>query len=204
MSIEQIAEYYSTLNYEGDIGHEGSLNSLFIGSSVRNVAKGLKHLLSNGILQYGSKFLDAGSGDGRIVAAAAELGFDAYGIEWHEDACAISQQALLNLGFPAKIAFGDFTCDTSYESFGGFQSFDIIFNYMNGEQQISKKIANESSFGTVFLYYTFHGQANFMHLTQKEFKKLPKIELTDCEISGIRIQERESAKGFMFPYVKLN
>jgi SAM-dependent methyltransferase len=49
-------------------------------------------------IKPGSRFLDLGSGDGRVVFLAGLLGADAVGIEWEPELVAVSQGAMEALG----------------------------------------------------------------------------------------------------------
>lgn len=78
----------------------------------------------------GTRFLDLGSGDGRVVFLANVLGAHATGIEWEGDLVAVSraaQEALGDLVEPARIEFlqGDFFAYSWAE-------YDVIFYFDDG------------------------------------------------------------------------
>jgi SAM-dependent methyltransferase len=85
-------------------------------------------------LAPGSRFLDLGSGDGRVVFLANVLGADAVGIEWEEELVAVSHRAMEQIGdpiVPGRIHFiqGDFF-ETSWAD------FDVIFYFGSGSSNL--------------------------------------------------------------------
>ena len=99
------------------------------------------------------KFLDLGSGDGRVVFLASLYGVDAYGIEYDKSLYEISIQAkkrLRGLIKPERISFiqGDFLkCD--------FKKYDIFYLYAgtNALPQLMKKLYEEMKPGSILISY---------------------------------------------------
>jgi SAM-dependent methyltransferase len=100
----------------------------------------------------GTKFLDLGSGDGRVVLLAALLGAEATGIEWdrelHETALR-AKDAVKQL-VPVKHAAlkrGDFFKES-------FRKYDVVFYFGSGayeEKRLIGKLRDEMRPGTVLL-----------------------------------------------------
>ncbi len=96
--------------------------------------------------------LDAGSGDGRIVALTAFVhGIPTVGVEYDHELVGISGQHLKSLkrlgmrGASELILQGDFTDDETYERAGlRFEDFATVFNYINNEGAIALKVAQQS------------------------------------------------------------
>ncbi len=92
----------------------------------------------------GKKFLDLGSGDGRVVFLANLLGADAYGIEYEKELVEASlkaQGALSDLVEPGRVHFlkGDF-----FEF--PWSEYDVIFyfNLSSSDQvRVLRKLASE-------------------------------------------------------------
>jgi len=105
--------------------------------------------------------LDAGCGDGRVVALLAGVfQLPAHGIEYDPALCQRARQNLERLsarlpGLSSRtILCGDFTDDHVYRQGGlPFHRFGTVFNYANNHSQIAAKIAFESPPGTRFLLY---------------------------------------------------
>lgn len=78
----------------------------------------------------GTKFLDLGSGDGRVVFLAALLGADATGIEWEKDIHGLALRAEANLSdlLPRErihLKQGDFLKER-------FDRYDVLFYFDSG------------------------------------------------------------------------
>jgi len=81
----------------------------------------------------GTRFLDLGSGDGRVVFLANVLGAQATGIEWESDLVAVSlaaEKALADLVDPERIEFiqGDFFAHS-------WAGYDVIFYFDTGSSE---------------------------------------------------------------------
>ena len=70
---------------------------IFIPSSLDIIRQAFIHLLSKDIIDLDKPFLDAGCGDGRIVALASSMGIASWGIESDEELTALAKHNLINL-----------------------------------------------------------------------------------------------------------
>jgi SAM-dependent methyltransferase len=134
----------------------------FIPSSLHLVDAAIREFIRLGLLDPTAPFLDAGCGDGRIVALLAAVhGIPAAGVEYDEDLFQVAKEHLNRLhgaGFevaaPVTLALGDFIEDATYLEAGlRFEGFGVIFNYINNHLKIARKIARQSPSGTRFLLY---------------------------------------------------
>lgn len=110
----------------------------------------------------GWRFLDAGSGDGRVlILASAVLGLKAYGVEYDERLWrrSLKNIAALSFFYPdvvdlPQVWCGDF-CDEDTFSRNGtaFKAFDVIFNYANDHHRLAAKVAEDATRDVLFLYY---------------------------------------------------
>jgi hypothetical protein len=134
---------------------------LFVPSPLERVSRGIDIALEKQWMPPHAQFLDAGSGDGRIVALALVKGFDAYGIEYDERLVHLSKKRFLNMPSslptlnPQRIFQGDFRDTAQFDSYGTpFSSFEIIFNYYNSHRHLEEVMLTYSPKGTAFLFYT--------------------------------------------------
>jgi len=146
---------------------------VFIPSSIDIVRQTLTQLIEKKIIDPTKPFLDAGCGDGRIVALASSLGIPAWGIESDEELGAMAKQNLINLhslevikDTPAFIVHGDFCSDATYKVLGSpFSDFRTIYNYDNNYDLLAKKIAEDANPATVYVLYSGdESSENFMGL----------------------------------------
>jgi 2-polyprenyl-3-methyl-5-hydroxy-6-metoxy-1,4-benzoquinol methylase len=96
------------------------------------------------------KFMDVGSGDGRIVKWAALNGMKAYGIEYNPFLSLFSRVFTLNLSSKRKIY------NTNYLKHN-FSEYNIIYLYLFPEHinQISQKLFEELKPGSIIITNTF-------------------------------------------------
>lgn len=145
----------------------------FVPSSLENVHLGLAKLMAEGLLRSNQTFLDAGSGDGRIVILASLVfGLKTFGVEYDD---ALWRRSLANVAVfrpfyrteearPA-IWCGDFCDEDTYIRHGtAFRNFDVVFNYANDHHRLAAKVAQDGAEHVLFLYYgpspypeSFHG-----------------------------------------------
>jgi len=100
----------------------------------------------------GRRFLDLGSGDGRIVFLAALLGADATGIEYERDLDHLARRARRRLAHlvpieRARLRRGDFFKED-------FSRYDVLFYYGHGsylEKRLLEKMVREMREGSVAL-----------------------------------------------------
>ncbi|MFX1255614.1 MAG: class I SAM-dependent methyltransferase [Promethearchaeota archaeon] len=144
---------------------------VFVGSPISPVHQALVQLMdsSSPLIQKNDTFLDAGSGDGRIVAIAAMLQLKAFGIEYNEltyNASLYNIDKLSQLGlFDQKptIALGDFLETSPYDSLAvPFDSFDVIYSFETSTHTLAQKIIRESKKNTVFLYLSVNRQPSIV------------------------------------------
>ena len=103
-------------------------------------------------LRPGARFLDLGSGDGRVVFLAALLGAEATGIEYERRLHKVALEARRRLdglieARRAVLTRGDFF----REDWG---RYDVLFYYLSGsyaEPRIDEKLAREMKSGAMFL-----------------------------------------------------
>ncbi|MFH1624701.1 MAG: class I SAM-dependent methyltransferase [Pseudomonadota bacterium] len=111
----------------------------------------------NRVLKPGVRFLDLGSGDGRVVFLASLYGALSTGIEFDEDmfASGLTAREELSRSFDlskTKLIKGDF-----FEA--DFSSFDVIYYFMGGsfeEKRLEEKLATEMKPGAVLVGYIEH------------------------------------------------
>lgn len=134
----------------------------FVPSSLENVRRGLAKLMAEGILRPDHTFLDAGSGDGRVVILVSLVfGLKAFGVEYDE---ALWRRSLDHVAHfrphyrtgdaLPTVWCGDFCDEETYRRHGtAFQNFHVVFNYANDHHRLAAKIAREGTEGVLFLYY---------------------------------------------------
>ncbi|MEJ5348444.1 MAG: hypothetical protein WHS46_07120 [Desulfosoma sp.] len=134
----------------------------FVPSSLSHVYLGLSRLMAEGMLHGDHVFLDAGSGDGRVlVLASLVLGLKTYGVEYDE---ALWERSLKNIAFFGPlysgpddfptVLCGDFCDEKTYiQANTSFVDFDVVFNYANNHVKLAEKIARDGSDHVLFLYY---------------------------------------------------
>ena len=166
MFIADLSKIQSIHSFFENLGPQFNLffstqKGTFVPGSVYTISQALDVLLKKGILYPNQTFLDAGSGDVRILALASLLCFKTYGIEYNEE---IYNSSLLNLiclqeqrlqGLKPYLALGDFLDLGPYTQFGvPFSFFKIIFNFATFPDEIDNKIISESKLDTIFKLYT--------------------------------------------------
>jgi len=155
-TYEVLREFFGDYNI-----HKLTKAGHFAPSMMDHIHQGFSILKEEGILKPKQKFLDAGSGDGRVMALAMLHGLIPFGVDCDEDLC---QKADINLdllkqnkvltGAPFKVTSGLFQYDATYERMGvPFSSFDVIFNFYNNAEVIAQKIEEDSPVGKLFLLY---------------------------------------------------
>ncbi len=162
MILEKIIDYYNKYYTNSDKTVKGQ----FVPSNLVHIDIGLKMAISGGYIDISGYFMDAGCGDGRIVAlSSGKYSLNSIGVEYESD---LSKKAENHIDYlkknnildsiPVKIIQGDFTEDQTYEHAGiDFKEIKTFFNYINNQKQIAEKIAEKSPKGTTFLLYTYSG-----------------------------------------------
>ncbi|MDG2070727.1 MAG: class I SAM-dependent methyltransferase [Pseudomonadales bacterium] len=159
--------YYEVISkdpkYRFEMGYVKETNTgVFIPSSIDIVRQAFRHLIEGEIMDPLQPFLDAGCGDGRIVALATSLGIPAWGIESDEELVALSKQNLINLrklavlnSTPARIHRGNFAAAATYQILDkSFSEFGTVYNYTNNHEQVGEMIARHSPPGTLYILYS--------------------------------------------------
>lgn len=177
---------------------------VFIPSSIDIVRQALTQLIEKETIDPEALFLDAGCGDGRIVALASSLGISAWGIESDEELVALSKQNLINLrklavlnDTPAFIYRGNFAADATYQSLGrSFSEFGTVYNYTNNHELVGTMIAQHSRPGTRYILYSGDEQ-------REEFPGLNLLEELDlADQTGREIVDLELDHAFIRVYNK--
>ena len=135
---------------------------IFIPSSLDIIRQAFIHLLSKDIIDLDKPFLDAGCGDGRIVALASSMGIASWGIESDEELTALAKHNLINLRAlgviketTAMIHRGNFCDNKTYQDMNiEFTDFGTIYNYDNNHENLAKKIAKDAKPKTIYLLYS--------------------------------------------------
>lgn len=157
-----LKRYYDESDLESsDAGgpYKNTLIGQFVPSPLLHVHIALTYLVENGLINASGLLLDAGSGDGRIVALASFAhGIPTVGVEYDSELVESSINHIKTLrglgihGASESVLLGDFTDPATYKQSGiVFEDFSTIFNYINNESSIAAKIAEESPSGTKFI-----------------------------------------------------
>jgi hypothetical protein len=126
---------------------------VFVPSELRILKAVFDFLAERGKIQRSDQFLDAGSGDGRVVLLGSLYCSHATGVEWDLDLLIASFFNSNRLGYGDVSFFqGDFCEDVTYER-RNFADFTVIFNFLNDERRLAEKIVTESRPGTRFILY---------------------------------------------------
>ena len=163
---------------------------LFVPSPILDIHFALEYLLEAGAIEPSGLFLDAGSGDGRIVALTALVhGISTVGVEYDNELVTQSKLHLESLGrlglqgAPEVILRGDFGDDDTYLGAGlRFEDFTVVFNYINNQSAIASKVAQQSPPGTIFLLFGAFAVHNYQGLTLEQ-----NLQLVTRADSGDRI-----------------
>lgn len=166
-NLELLETYYEVISRKlldkFSMGYTKETNSgVFVPSSLNIIHQAFIHLIDTGVIDKNKPFLDAGCGDGRIVALASSLGIPAWGLESDEELVALAKHNLINLKAlgvikesAAIIHRGNFCDDKSYTNIDHqFSDFGTIYNYDNNAGLLASKIAKEAKPKTVYLLYS--------------------------------------------------
>ena len=108
----------------------------YIFSCLMDLGDLFEKLISNGIIKEGQSFVDLGSGDGRVVALANLLGFNASGIELNDQLYKHSIKLLSSL--KEKKIIGNFSIQKA--DFTQVElEYDIVFNFLTLPDEIKVK-----------------------------------------------------------------
>ena len=145
----------------------------FLPSPLRHLNAAIGYLIETGAFDPSLPFLDAGAGDGRVVALTSLVyGISSVGVEYDEALVDFSRRNIQSLkdsglsGASDLIIPGDFTADETYLRAGlGFENFATVFNYINNERDIAEKVAASSPPGTKLLVLGAFPVAGYSGLT---------------------------------------
>ncbi|MHA2099475.1 MAG: hypothetical protein ACW99A_12420 [Candidatus Kariarchaeaceae archaeon] len=179
--IKDLIDYFDSIGPQFDLAfapEEGT----YYPASIKHLFKIFQELIKSSVISPNQTFLDAGSGDGRIVALASLLGFDAYGIELnrliYESSLQIIEE-LVKKKIITKIPHlicGNIINSSSYTSLGNdFKNFHIIFNFNTLPYELLRKIEIESPINTIFI---FNSISQILKVDQK-FELVHKFDLTE-------------------------
>lgn len=112
----------------------------------------IRKILKLAGLKKGKKFYELGSGDGRVVLAAAKLGAESFGIEQSWLRVLFSKYKAWKFGLrKAKFSHGNIFSKT-------YADADIIYIYLlhKGVKKLEEKLKKETKKGTVIITQTYH------------------------------------------------
>lgn len=112
----------------------------------------IRTILKTAGVKKGKRFYELGSGDGRVVMAAAKLGVDAFGIEQSWIRVLYSQYKAFKKRLPkARFSHGNIFSKTYHDA-------DIIYIYLlpKGVKRLEEKLKKETKKGTVIITQTYH------------------------------------------------
>jgi hypothetical protein len=158
-SFETLRHHFDQLDLaEHDSGgpYKHTAVGQFLPSPLLHVQVAFIYLIEASVIDASGLLLDAGSGDGRIVALTALVhAIPTVGVEYDAELVGHSRQHLKTLkqlglrGASDSILQGDFTDDDTYAQAGmRFEDFATVFNYINNEGDIALKVAQQSPPGT--------------------------------------------------------
>lgn len=135
----------------------------FLISDLDRIFAGFQHLREQGTIDPTKPFLDAGSGDGRILALASLFGMKCFGIEYDARLAAqtkghlanLREQGVLDEDRMPVVVQGDFGKTETYKALGkGLSAFGFVYHYVSNEKLIAKMISRYAKPGMYFLLYT--------------------------------------------------
>lgn len=149
---------------------------MFVPSPILDIHFALEYLLEACAIEPSGLFIDAGSGDGRIVALTALIhGISTVGVEYDNELVTQSKLHLESLGrlglhrAPEVILRGDFGDDDTYLGAGiRFEDFTTVFNYINNQSAIASKVAQQSPPGTMFILFGAFAVHDYQGLTLEQ------------------------------------
>lgn len=189
--FERLQAYYRQVEAHG--GWAGSYSKttdpgLFVPSDLGHILGGLSTLAVEGIIDLSRPSLDAGLGDGRILALLSYLGSPSVGVEIDAELCSLARQHLKQLrkqgiinGVPTTVIRGDFAELDTYAQAGiDFGGFGTVYNYVNNPDEIAGLMAHCSAPGTCFLLHEATSEPE--QFDGLRFHK--SLEFFDFELSG--------------------
>ena len=163
--IQGLFEYYSNIYARFDLFFDKPEGALVF-SELNRISELFKELQEKEVIFPGQSFLEAGSGDGRVVALASFFGFQSYGIELGENlaiesigniSTLVQKKILYN---KPKIIQGNFLEENPYKRLGKpFSEFDIIFNYHTAVKELILKVESDSKKDRILILYLIRENA---------------------------------------------
>lgn len=184
MDAKEICKYYD----ENGSNHYSFLNltteGVFIPTQPSLFYDAMDILMKGGHITLDDCFCDAGSGDGRNVAITSGVfGIKSIGVECSWDLIRDSVEHFQRLGIEKPYQFfnGNFLNNETYTG-PGFEDITFFFNFIDGDNELATKIADESPSGTKLLVYGGSGGDNY-----------PGLEL----LGNIRVTDTLGTMGFI-------
>ncbi len=159
--VDRKALHNGTYTKHNDVG-------TFVPSSLFHLNSAFDELIRNNIIDSSGLILDAGCGDGRVIALTSGVyGIPSLGVEYDSGIASRAKSNFRNMkklsvlnGEHVKIVIGDFTEDYTYSKAGvRFEDIEIVFNYIDNQEKIAAKMAKQSPDNTVFLLYSNRPEA---------------------------------------------
>lgn len=160
--IEEIIGTYDGIKNPVEPGKKSG-NGFYVPSPWEDLVRIFVDGMRSGLYRRsGGYFMDAGSGDGRVLALMACFGYKPFGIELDKELSEQSREVIESLvrrgiiGDNVILVNGDFTRDETYREAGvNFSSIDHIFHGINSVplKHLSQIISRESKQGTTLTVY---------------------------------------------------
>jgi hypothetical protein len=150
---------------------------LYVPCSLNQIYQALNYLINEDMIDLNKPFMDAGGGDGRVVAlTSAIFNIESLMVEYDQRLCQRAERNIFNLikkqilneNIP-QIIRGDFSDICTYNNAGiDFRNIGTIYNYINNEEDIAQLISRNSPEGTMFLLLDLESnRRNFEKLEHK-------------------------------------
>lgn len=191
----KLRRYYESLDRQSNKCFSKNTEvGLYLPSNLRLMNKAMNSLVNNGLINNRDTIMDAGSGDGRIVSLwAGVYNLPTVGVEYdsalvQRSSKIISYLKRINIieETQADIVQGNFNRDETYNKQGmKFADFSVIFNYINGQNDLAEKIRRQSPLGTKFLLLDSQQQpdkfAGLNYVDKIILNRGPEIEINPLE-----------------------
>ncbi|MHA1989938.1 MAG: hypothetical protein ACW981_07715 [Candidatus Hodarchaeales archaeon] len=156
--FKDLIDYFNSIGPQFDLAFAPEVGTYYPASIV-HLSKIFQELIDLSLIFPNQTFLDAGSGDGRVVALASLFGFESYGIELnkliYESSLEHVSKLVTRIILPRSplIVCGDVLSDTPYNNLKkNFRDFQIIFNFNTLPYELLEKIKTESPMNTIFIF----------------------------------------------------
>ncbi len=152
--LEQYVNYFRAVDVPPSKTHICRVTDrgVYLPSNPVHLLLGFIYLLKEGIISQDDSLLDAGSGDGRVAILGSLLGMRSTGVEYDSKLVELARYHAQQLGTDTTFLQGDFTDNATYHP-GSFRDFSLVYNFINNEDKVAEKIAQDSREGTKFLLY---------------------------------------------------